>query len=390
MSGSRKWWHWVAGLGLVLMGAAAWGTTIRMDAFREMSPTLSTRTKGILRAHSVDGLHFEVDPRPIAWAPATSQTHGQTRTGQLQVIGTDTTDLIGRDASGQISAPKISTLFSLNPDTNERTPLLLAPCINRPDSTAEPVQCVDPNLLVLADGRQLLTFVRKPGRGDPAFAKRGNLFLSALSVDGEEWTTEPGVRFIATHAADPDMVRLPDGRWRLYYTAGSVENPWGGGRAPGIRSVISVDGRNFRPEPGVRAYPCSASTTVALKGGGYRMYCHTREIFNGLGPDNDPAAYVISLRSVNGLEFELEAGVRIDADPVPGARFIGSEAPSISVESDGSITMLLTTVIEERFPWNWLLFRREKAHQQSVQARAHRRGTPRHKKVRKKPLMEPG
>ena len=90
-----------------------------------------------------------------------------------------------------------------------------------------------------------------------------------------------------------------------------------------------------------------------------------------------------SFRSDDGLDFVREPGVRIGPDPVAGARFIGAEAPSVTVEQDGSITMVVTTVIEEHFPWNWLLMRREQAHQEQMQSQAARRSKGKHRKPRR-------
>ena len=62
---------------------------------------------------------------------------------------------------------------------------------------------------------------------------------SAVSSDGINWEKESGIR--KTFATFPDIVKLPDGRWRMYFQNAGV-----------IKSAISTDGLNWTDEPGVR------------------------------------------------------------------------------------------------------------------------------------------
>ena len=62
---------------------------------------------------------------------------------------------------------------------------------------------------------------------------------SATSSDGIKWLEEPGTR--KTMATFPDVVKLSDGRYRMYFQNAGV-----------IKSATSSDGLTFADEPGTR------------------------------------------------------------------------------------------------------------------------------------------
>ncbi|PIS07922.1 hypothetical protein COT78_01050 [Candidatus Berkelbacteria bacterium CG10_big_fil_rev_8_21_14_0_10_43_13] len=62
---------------------------------------------------------------------------------------------------------------------------------------------------------------------------------SAISTDGQTWTKESGER--KKMATFPDVIKLPDGTWRMYFQNAGV-----------IKSAISADGLNWTDEPGTR------------------------------------------------------------------------------------------------------------------------------------------
>ena len=70
---------------------------------------------------------------------------------------------------------------------------------------------------------------------------QGNNFevYSATSKDGKTWTPDAGTR--KTMATFPDVVKLKDGRYRMYYQNAGV-----------IKSAISTDGLTFTDESGTR------------------------------------------------------------------------------------------------------------------------------------------
>lgn len=63
--------------------------------------------------------------------------------------------------------------------------------------------------------------------------------FSATSSDGQTWTKESGTR--KTMATFPDVVKLPDGKWRMYYQNAGI-----------IKSAASTDGLAWTDEPGTR------------------------------------------------------------------------------------------------------------------------------------------
>ncbi|MDE3070551.1 MAG: hypothetical protein KGJ43_07460, partial [Acidobacteriota bacterium] len=102
----------------------------------------------------------------------------------------------------------------------------------------------DPAIVGLPDGRYRMYFnVCNPCAG----ADSGKEIRSAVSSDGLNWTTEPGVRLVeGTFRAGgvPDAVVLPDGRVRIYYLP-SLDDE-------GVASATSLDGLTFTADPGYR------------------------------------------------------------------------------------------------------------------------------------------
>lgn len=73
--------------------------------------------------------------------------------------------------------------------------------------------------------------------------------FSASSADGINWSAEAGVR--REFSAFPDVVRQPDGRFRMYFQSAGV-----------IKSAVSDDGLKWIDEPGVRV---DTSNNLGLK-----------------------------------------------------------------------------------------------------------------------------
>ena len=111
----------------------------------------------------------------------------------------------------------------------------------------------------------------------------------------------------------PNVIRLPAGGYRMYYT----------GRGPAksrpdaigyILSAFSADAEIWEKEPGVRVdvhAPYAAHRTlcpdvIPLAAGGFRMYYEART-------EGQPTV-VLSAVSENGLDWELEPGVRFGDD----------------------------------------------------------------------------
>lgn len=101
---------------------------------------------------------------------------------------------------------------------------------------------------------------------EPEIANFKSQVYSAISTDGVTWTAEKEIRQGSTF---PDVIKLPDGRWRMYYQSNQV-----------IKSAVSTDGLNFTDESGTRIDKTesgfditnvAASSTVRLADGTYLM-----------------------------------------------------------------------------------------------------------------------
>ena len=89
-----------------------------------------------------------------------------------------------------------------------------------------------------------------------------------VATEQGDWIKESGVRL--ENAADPFVMSLPNGGYRMYYPG-----------AGGIVSAYSEDGLNWSRESGVRV-PCGefggpesmvmGASVIQLENGSYRMY----------------------------------------------------------------------------------------------------------------------
>lgn len=103
-------------------------------------------------------------------------------------------------------------------------------------SDSENITMVDPDLVVLPDGR--LRLYAYNIRTDATT----HTILSAISTDnGNSFTMEPGVRFASEQMWDPNVVIMTDGTYRMYYNGGDA-----------IKSAVSPDGLTFAADADVR------------------------------------------------------------------------------------------------------------------------------------------
>ena len=173
----------------------------------------------------------------------------------------------------------------------------------------------DPEVVALPDGRYRMyygiTIEVHPG---PA------VIYSATSSDGLTWENDPGIRL--SDGAMPSVVRLDNGDWRMYYSGFG-----------GIRSAISEDGLAFTEE-GVRIenhddIQVRSSTVIRLDNGSWRMYyC-------------EDSLYIRSSISNDGLIWVKESGTRIDGTVAPFYGLEGGtiDGPDIVRLSDGSFRL---------------------------------------------------
>ena len=140
------------------------------------------------------------------------------------------------------------------------------------------------------------------------------------------WTKEPGPRVEGSRDLDrskvqaPCIVRTPDGRFRLFYTAVGPGRPFHDCQGY-ILGAVSDNGLDFTVEEGIRVAPDPAlrqmslrvlAPSVALLGSGWRMY------FEARGAADVPTA-IMSAVSDDQVNWRVEPGVRFTAPGGVGA-----------------------------------------------------------------------
>lgn len=142
---------------------------------------------------------------------------------------------------------------------------------------------------------------------------------SAISSDGLNWMQEEGVRM--KWAAFPSVIKLPDGRWRMYFQGSKEGSP----SESGIMSAISQDGLNWTKEDGFRIKKgqqgkydtenVAAPTVVELSGSTYLMVYRGSAGENRFGKMDPftgkhvPIDYLISATSSDGLNWTPQSMV---------------------------------------------------------------------------------
>lgn len=298
---------------------------LRMPGFSEAVPFAPPVYHGVLEAFSSNGLDFEVQPEALRF-PAETQHQALARDGARLLIffdgHDDQTKLLDLD-SGALS------VLDMGGDCGVRT------------------VCVDPVWTRMDTGWHRLYYSVAPRGGDPALGDAPTEIHSARSEDGRSWEVERGVRMVGRSIVDPDVVALPDGGFRMYFTSLLDERgrPLENG-LPAVFSARSQLGLEFVREPGVRLADASASATVLLPDGRVRVYFHPFE------------GGIASAISDDGQSFEREPGLRLPADPLPGSRWVGSVSPAVVQLADGRTWMTINAALEPAFPMNlWAVLR---------------------------------
>jgi predicted GH43/DUF377 family glycosyl hydrolase len=155
------------------------------------------------------------------------------------------------------------------------------------------------------------------------------------------WRKEPGARVDGSRDLDrskvqaPCIVRVPEGGYRLYYTAVGPGKPFADCQGY-ILSAVSDDGLRFEPEPGIRVAPDPAIPHLSLRAlapsviaipGGWRMY------FEARGPASRPTV-ICSAVSADQVSWQSEEGIRLET-----AHKVG--APRASVLPDGRVRLIV-------------------------------------------------
>lgn len=160
-----------------------------------------------------------------------------------------------------------------------------------------------PDIFVRTDGDLEIVYV------DAAKAPKGEGIGCALSEDnGENWETKnclfEGWEGIRT--ADPSMVVLPDGRYRLYSYVSDLENMVNSLTIHSVRSAISEDGYNFVDEGEVFSYFGLVDPDVFWNGEEWVMF------FTSMTDNTQEGLKILAATSSDGLTFEYKQELDID------------------------------------------------------------------------------
>jgi hypothetical protein len=218
------------------------------------------------------------------------------------------------------------------------------------DHPLDSERILTPNVIRLPAGGYRMYYT---GLG-PARRDRDALgyILSATSNDAVTWDKDEGVRvdlfppYASARTLCPDVIPLPDGRYRMYFEARTTDQP------TVILSAISDDGLSWQPEPGLRfgdaTWSYGTPRCLYIEGDQpsayrFRLYFHryTFPLVAGIDAGN----VIISAVSSDGLVFEEEEGIRIAQET--DRETYSVYAPEVVRLGDGSYRMYYSGWSEE-------------------------------------------
>lgn len=178
---------------------------------------------------------------------------------------------------------------------------------------SEQEMVTNPSVFELLDGRYRMIYegarVIRDEKGK--FYQSGRKLYSAISDDGREWTKESGVRFWdygdgkpgEIFTSVPDVIRLSDGRLRMYYTRGITS----------ATALSSDEGVTWTKETNLELRKVAIDLDVLLLEDGYRLFFTTFEDEFGVGEQ-----WAMSAVSADGINFVLDEGKIIEPGTVGG------------------------------------------------------------------------
>jgi len=156
-----------------------------------------------------------------------------------------------------------------------------------------------PTVILLSNGKYRMYFSDDSG------------IESAISQDAISFTLEKGVRL---QGATPTIIKLPNGSWRMYFQ--TLEN----GKEI-LKSAASPDALKWTVEKGARLSPggefdpdgIANPSVISLPQGGYRMY-YDGEIKK---TEQEVVKRILSATSSDGVTWVKDPGVRINISEAP-------------------------------------------------------------------------
>ena len=180
---------------------------------------------------------------------------------------------------------------------------------------------VDPDVVLLPDGRYRLyaSYMQPSSPQDKIY--------SAISADGITFQQETGVRYQESSITDPDVIRVGD-VWRMFISKG-----------PTTVSLVSTDGLTFTREGEL---PISGSVTCTIKvDEGYRIYYHSSVPGKGL--------CIFSAFSQDGENWVYE-GLRLEPGQEGMLDQWGVGDPAVVKMPDETFRMYYKTFISSSMP----------------------------------------
>jgi|GEM_PF-6214011 hypothetical protein len=199
------------------------------------------------------------------------------------------------------------------------------------------------------------------GRYRMYYTTTGQGVGSASSEDGQSWTEDSGLRITSKRVegelgfdyGHPWLVRLSDGRWRMYMQASSgIDAPLR------VVSATSEDGLNFDIEDGIRLdidTPTTNDESVNLSFAGHgRAWQHDDGswgmVFSGnLAGDTNPSD-IMEAKSADGLQWSV----------VESSLFNNGHDPALIRLTDGRLAIVFTylkdklqyAILDEKTGWS--------------------------------------
>jgi hypothetical protein len=167
----------------------------------------------------------------------------------------------------------------------------------------------NPAVFELSDGRYRMIYegARLADDGTGKRYQTDRKLYSAVSSDGKQWTKEDGVRFWdygdgkpgEIFTSVPDIIRLPDGRLRMYYTRGATS----------ATALSDDEGLTWVKETNLNLSRKVAIDLdiVLLDDGSYKLFFTTFADEFGVGEQ-----WVASASSIDGINFVMDEGKIIE------------------------------------------------------------------------------
>lgn len=204
------------------------------------------------------------------------------------------------------------------------------------ESPAGVCHAITPNVVRLDDGRYRMYYSALV-YGDRQFENSTAVIKSAISDDAIHWEQESGNR-LESFSPDatlrvlcPDVIPHPDGGYRMYFEASCLDRP------SRVLSAVSKDGLDWMPEPGIRmgddVFAYGSPRGVYDDEGRTRLYFHRAPY----AKEADSERRIMSAISDDGVDFTIErdAGIVQEGE----LESLTVYAPEVIRIADGSYRM---------------------------------------------------